>query len=33
MGTDTFGRDIASRVIYAIQLDLRVIFLITYVPP
>jgi peptide/nickel transport system permease protein len=32
MGTDTFGRDIASRVIYAIQLDLRVIFLITYVP-
>jgi peptide/nickel transport system permease protein len=32
MGTDTFGRDIASRVIYAIRLDLQVIFVITYVP-
>jgi peptide/nickel transport system permease protein len=32
MGTDTFGRDIASRVIYAIQLDLQVIFVITYAP-
>jgi len=32
MGTDTFGRDIASRVIYAIRLDLQVIFIITYVP-
>ena len=31
-GTDTFGRDIASRVIYAIRLDLQVIFIITYVP-
>ena len=31
-GTDTFGRDIASRVIYAIRLDLQVIFVITYVP-
>jgi peptide/nickel transport system permease protein len=32
MGTDTFGRDIASRAIYAIRLDLQVIFIITYVP-
>jgi peptide/nickel transport system permease protein len=32
MGTDTFGRDIASRVIYAIRLDLQVIFIITYAP-
>jgi peptide/nickel transport system permease protein len=32
MGTDTFGRDIASRVIYAIRLDLQVIFIITYIP-
>lgn len=32
MGTDTFGRDIASRVIYAIRLDLQVIIVITYVP-
>jgi peptide/nickel transport system permease protein len=32
MGTDTFGRDIAARVIYAIQLDLQVIFAITYAP-
>jgi peptide/nickel transport system permease protein len=32
MGTDTFGRDIASRVIHAIQLDLQVIFIITYAP-
>jgi peptide/nickel transport system permease protein len=32
MGTDTYGRDIASRVVYAIRLDLQVIFIITYVP-
>lgn len=32
MGTDTYGRDIVSRVIFAIRLDLQVIFIITYVP-
>jgi peptide/nickel transport system permease protein len=32
LGTDTFGRDIASRVIHAIRLDLQVIFVITYAP-
>jgi peptide/nickel transport system permease protein len=31
-GTDTLGRDIASRVLFAIQLDLQVIVIITYVP-
>lgn len=32
LGTDTFGRDIVSRVLYAIRLDLLVILVITYVP-
>jgi peptide/nickel transport system permease protein len=32
MGTDQLGRDIFSRVLYAVRLDLEVIFIITYVP-
>ncbi|MFN8224818.1 MAG: ABC transporter permease [Gaiellales bacterium] len=31
-GTDTFGRDIATRVLYALGLDLQVILVITYLP-
>jgi peptide/nickel transport system permease protein len=32
MGTDTFGRDIFSRVLYALRLDIGVTLVITYVP-
>jgi peptide/nickel transport system permease protein len=32
MGTDTFGRDIFSRVLYALRLDIWVTLVITYVP-
>lgn len=32
MGTDSFGRDILSRTLYAIRLDLLVVLVITYVP-
>ena len=32
MGTDTFGRDIFSRTLHAIRLDLLVVLIITYVP-
>jgi peptide/nickel transport system permease protein len=32
MGTDTFGRDIFSRVLHALRLDLQVTFAITYAP-
>ena len=32
MGTDPFGRDILSRTLYAIRLDLVVVLIITYVP-
>jgi peptide/nickel transport system permease protein len=32
MGTDSFGRDILSRTLYAIRLDLVVVLVITYVP-
>jgi peptide/nickel transport system permease protein len=32
MGTDTFGRDIFSRVLHALRLDLEVTFAITYAP-
>jgi len=32
MGTDTFGRDILSRVLHALRLDLQVTFIITYAP-
>ncbi len=31
-GTDTFGRDIATRVLYALRLDFQVVLIITYVP-
>lgn len=31
-GTDTFGRDIATRVVYALRLDLQVVLIVTYVP-
>jgi len=31
-GTDTFGRDIATRVLYALRLDFQVVLVITYVP-
>jgi peptide/nickel transport system permease protein len=32
MGTDSFGRDILSRTLYALRLDLAVVLVITYVP-
>lgn len=32
MGTDSFGRDIFSRTLHAIRLDLLVVMIITYVP-
>jgi peptide/nickel transport system permease protein len=32
MGTDTFGRDIFSRALHAIRLDLLVVLIITYIP-
>lgn len=32
MGTDSFGRDILSRSLHAIRLDLLVVMIITYVP-
>ena len=32
MGTDTFGRDIFSRTLHAIRLDLLVVLIVTYVP-
>jgi len=32
MGTDTFGRDVFSRVLHALRLDLEVTFAITYAP-
>ncbi len=32
MGTDPFGRDIFTRTLYAIRLDLVVVLIITYVP-
>jgi peptide/nickel transport system permease protein len=32
MGTDTFGRDIFSRVLHALRVDLQVTFFVTYAP-
>jgi peptide/nickel transport system permease protein len=32
MGTDSFGRDILSRTLYALRLDLGVVLILTYVP-
>ena len=32
LGTDKFGRDILTRVMYAVRLDLHVVVVVTYVP-